>query len=115
MDDLDYQLKLPSGIDTAIRFLVDSSRAFGHNRHRALIARRLKHVPLSPEQADVVVEGILKKLREGDIDEQFMDQLRLCHHLSPERTRAVATELLGAEKEYIRRYAGRVLRINARP
>src|SRR6218665_2772057 len=99
MDDLDYQLKLPNGIEAAIRFLIGNSREFGNNRHRALIARRLKHIELTAEQSELAVDSILNKLQQGDIDEQFIDQLRLCHHLNRDKTRAVASSLLETEKD----------------
>lgn len=114
MDDLDHQLRLPDGLDAAVQFLAGNSRGFGHNRRRALISRRLKHVFLTKEQEKALVEAILDKLRQGDIDEQFMDQLRLCRHLDPDKTREAASSLLEADKEHVRRYAKRALQLGQR-
>jgi hypothetical protein len=64
-----------------VAFVCGRSRGHWHNRARAKLCRRLKHVALSPPMRKALVDAILDKFLEGAIDEQFRDQLRLLLHL----------------------------------
>lgn len=108
-DDLDLYLAEASNLQAAVEFLAQDSREFYDNRHRAMLARRLKHLPLDIKQRRVLLTGILAKLAAGRIDEQFMDQARLCLRLDANKTKATAVGLLSSEKQYIRRCASRIL------
>lgn len=110
MDAVDFMLVRPSGLQEAVNFIAGNSRAVGDNRRRALLARRLKHVPLAAAQQEWLLMHILEKFRAGAIDEQFMDQLRLCLRLDPVRTLRCARNLQHSDKAYIQRCAGKVLR-----
>ena len=109
-----YQLRANDldAIEAAVDFLCTSSRGRGDNRMRSKLARRLKHVDLSKTQISALTDSILNKFAAGDIDEQFIDQLRLCYFINPDTTKAKATELLNSSKEYIQRYAKKVLAFN---
>lgn len=109
MDELDAKLATAGGREEAVLFLAAGSRGMQHNRQRALLARRLKHVALKQDQKGLLVTSILAKLASGDIDERFMDQLRLCLSLDVAMTLRSARALLLSEKEYVRRYARRIL------
>lgn len=111
IEERQLELSSPDLIEAAVRFLAEGSRGFRHNRRRSILARRLKHVELTVEQKQLLLDAILDKLRRGDIDEQFIDQLRLCRHLDPARTAKVARSLLDSEKEYVRRFAARTLQL----
>jgi hypothetical protein len=62
-----------------------------------------------------MLQTILVRLRAGDIDEQFIEQIRFALWLDRDKTRACAQELLHAEKKYIARYAERTLRLGVSP
>ncbi|MBN1007816.1 hypothetical protein [Amphritea pacifica] len=93
----------PEAINVAANYMCSCSRGFGHNRFRSKIARRFKHVALTRNQEQRIVETILFRLSNGDIDEQFIEQLKLCVWLNREVTTKRAKELLSSEKSYIRR------------
>jgi hypothetical protein len=65
----------------AVNFVCAASRGQWHNRARARLARRLKHIALSEVARHRLVAAILAKLHRGEIDEQFRDQLRLAIHI----------------------------------
>lgn len=109
-----YQLKDNDldAIEAAVDFLCRSSRGRGDNRMRSKLAIRLKYATLSDVQITALTESIFNKFEIGNIDEQFINQLRLCYYINPDATKAKATELLNSPKEYLQRYAKRVLAFN---
>ena len=66
-----------SQIKMALHFFVANTRGAWHNRARARLARKFKWVTLSAQDRWLLLEAIIKKWREGEVDEQFRDQLRL--------------------------------------
>jgi len=101
-----------SAVPEAVKFLCGNSRGMAHNRVRAHLARMLKWVPLTLEQQQQLTSAILQKLADGDIDEQFTDQLRLAVHLDRKTTQQQAAALLvESQKDYVRRYAAKALRM----
>ncbi len=98
-------------VDAAVNFMCTTSRGIGHNRHRARFSRLLKYIELTENQAQSMVDTILLRFETGDIDEQFVDQLRFSLWLDKERTVANARLLLNSDKDYIVRYAKRLLNL----
>lgn len=99
----------PIAIDVAVEYMCTTSREFGHNRFRSKISRQLKHVKLKPKQEVAILNTILSRFKEGDIDEQFIEQLRFARWLNKDETINLANSLLDSEKDYIARYAVKVL------
>jgi hypothetical protein len=99
----------PAAIEQCVIFFEAETRGFWHNRARALIARRLKHCPLTREQRARLLRAVLGRLANGNFTEQFKDQLRLALHLDREQVAAVARACESSPKEYVRRYAAWVL------
>lgn len=85
---LDWQ---PDVVETCVRFVCAETANLWHGRGRAMICRRLKHIPLARNQKDRLVERILHRLATGQFSEQFRDQLRLALHLDRRGTLAAAT------------------------
>lgn len=108
---------LPGGqadaIETCVQFVcAETGTGTGnvwHGRGRAMLCRRLKHVPLAQHQRDRLVECILHRLATGRFSEQFRDQLRLALHLDRGRSLAVAQCALEVGKPHTARYARWVL------
>ena len=66
-----------TAIEEAVAFLEQDTRGLGHNRARAKLARRLKHVGLTAAQRTRLVEAITARFIAGGFDQQFVDQVRL--------------------------------------
>jgi hypothetical protein len=98
-----------AGVEACLSFFQAETRGLWHGRARALIARRLKHCRLSPEQRTQAVDAILDRLASGRFSEQFKDQLRLALHLAPEQTLTVARKCQGSSADHVRRYATWIL------
>ena len=99
--------------DLCIEFLLLESRGISDGRCRALIARRLKHCPITPEQKRTIVDRILQRLIEGRFSEGFKDQLRLVRVLDRPRLLDTARDILkrpGYYKPYLRPYGEWLLR-----
>ncbi|MFQ3231844.1 MAG: hypothetical protein ACI9DO_003239 [Reinekea sp.] len=105
------QLRCPMAVDVAVEYMCTSTRGFGHNRFRSKISRQLKHVKLSKQQESRMLHTILNRFSAGDIDEQFIEQLRFALWLNREQTTGVANGLLSCEKSYVQKYAKKVLRL----
>jgi len=105
------QLRCPKAVGVAVEYMCTTSRGFGHNRFRSKISRQLKHVLLTKVQEVEMLETILKRFANGDIDEQFIEQLRFALWLNREKTLDKARELSLSEKDYIQRFAQKVLRL----
>jgi hypothetical protein len=99
----------PDAVERAVRFFCAESRGLWHGRGRALIARRLKHLPLPRAHRDHLVAVITDRLATGRFSEQFRDQLRLAMHLEPVKVLAVARKAKASDRDHIRRYAEWVL------
>lgn len=99
----------PTAIDEAVRFVCAETVNNWHGRGRAMMCRRLKHVPLSREQTKSLVDAILERLSSGRFSEQFRDQLRLALHLDREATMAAARREEKHPRPYVRRYASWIL------
>ncbi len=98
-----------TAIEEAVAFLEQHTRGLGHNRARAKLARRLKHVGLTAAQRTRLVEAITARFIAGGFDQQFVDQVRLLRFLDPGRAEEVALSRLAAPEAYVRRLARRVL------
>ncbi len=98
-----------SAVGPCVDFVCTETRGYWHNRGRAAMCRRFKHVPLDPDDAARLVAAILPRLREGSIPQQFRDQLGLAILLDPDEARAVARAAATDEREYVRRFAAWVL------
>lgn len=96
-------------VETCVRFVCAETQNIWHGRGRAMMCRRLKHLPLTDDQTQRLVDGILHRLSAGRFSEQFRDQLRLALQLSREDTFTAARQLMSAEKPYLRRYAQWIL------
>jgi len=88
-----------------VDFLCESTRGIGHNRKRAKFARQLKRQPATPEQCDRVLNSVLSKLETGDIDQQFIDQIRCALFINRDKVRRKAELLLNSPKDLIKKYA----------
>ena len=95
----------PQSIGSCIDFIETDTRGVWHNRARAIMCRRLKHVELSAIDSDRVVKAILGKLKSGDFSEQFRDMLKLAAVLDPTTTQETAESLLCDKREFVRREA----------
>ena len=99
----------PYAIDDAVKFVCAESINQWHGRGRAMMCRRLKHLPLSRGQSGRLVEAILGRLVSGQFSEQFRDQLRLAMQLDEKGTFLTARRAAKNEKPHVRRYAEWVL------
>src|SRR4051794_12279788 len=64
-------------IEQCVGFVEAETLGYWHGRARAMMARRLKHCPLTPQQQERLVDAVLQRLASGRFSEQFKDQLRL--------------------------------------
>jgi hypothetical protein len=96
-------------IAQAVAFLEAETRGYWHGRARAMLARRLKHCSLSPEQQSRLLDAVLRRLVSGNFSEQFKDQLRFVLHLDRARAVAAARSCAAHPKAYVRRYAEWIL------
>lgn len=78
----------------AADYHMTTTKGFGHNRYRSKFARQLKHCQLSEQQRQDILSTILTRLGQGDIDEQFIEQLRFAKWLDEKRSVEVANEIL---------------------
>jgi len=99
----------------ALAFFYQESRGHWHNRARAMLARRFKHVVLDGRQREQLCACILGRLSAGNFTEQFIDQLKLAWRLDPLLTRSAAQAALGSTRAHVRRYAQRALSFTAPP
>lgn len=104
----------PTGIAWCVEFVIAESRGVGHGRHRALMCRRLKHVPVEPTDAARIVDRIGERLQSGLYSEQFRDQLRLALHLDRTSLLAVARECADHPRAHVQRQARWVLAHHSR-
>ena len=105
----DVLLAVPGALERGIEFVLAETRGHWHNRARAMLCRRLKHVALSPQQSARLVDCITRRLQTGAFTEQFRDQLRLARHLDPARTASAAVNCAASELTHVRRLAAWVL------
>lgn len=91
-------------MEACLAFFAAESRGHWHNRARAKMARRLKHVDLADADRRRLVEVIVRRLVEGDFTEQFKDQLHLLLHLDPGAAAAAAASASHGAQPHIRRY-----------
>jgi hypothetical protein len=95
----------PDAVESCLVFFEAETRGYWHNRARAMMARRFKHVPLTLPQQARLVHTILQRLATGTFTEQFKDQLRLACRLDPDRVVATARACQSSPKAYVRQYA----------
>ncbi|MDR2677990.1 MAG: hypothetical protein LBB51_00945 [Zoogloeaceae bacterium] len=99
--------------ELCIDFFLNESRGIGDGRIRALIARRLKHCPLTSKQICTVIDCILERFLEGRFSEGFKDQLQLVRKLNPALLIQTAQDVQKTPlryKPYVRTYAQWILR-----
>lgn len=101
--------KDPQALAQCIDFVTSDTRGFWHNRARAKMCRRLKHIDLSKAQIDRLVHCIGSRLASGDFSEQFRDQLRLAMRLDPAYMAHLARQSAHSKTPHIARLAGWVL------
>lgn len=77
-------------IEIAIKFFIANSRGMWHNRARARLARKFKWVTLTMQDRSRLLETIIRKWHEGEVDEQFRDQLHLAIHFDCPRIEQLA-------------------------
>jgi len=99
----------PDAVEECVAFLEAETFGLWHGRARAVMARRLKHRPLSKSQQQRVARAVLGRLVRGRFSEGFKDQLRLVLHLDPERAFVSARGVPAGAPEHARRYAAWVL------
>lgn len=96
-------------VETCVRFVCAETVNLWHGRGRAMMCRRLKHIPLARNQKERLVVCICHRLSTGQFSEQFRDQLRLSLRLDPRTTLAAATRALKSDRPHVERYAKWVL------
>jgi hypothetical protein len=99
----------PAGLEQCLAFFEAETQGVWHNRARAMIARRLKHVSLTPPQQERLLLVILQRLRTGTFTEQFKDQLRLALHLDRDRVMTFAQTCTTSRQDHVCRYAAWIL------
>lgn len=99
----------PEAIELCVAFIEADTPGNWHGRARAMMARRLKHCTLNPQQHSRLIEAILGRLVSGRFAEQFKDQIRLVLYLDAATTFAIARTCLDHPREYVRRYAAWIL------
>lgn len=99
----------PDAVAECVAFLEAETVRLWHGRARAVMARRLKHRPLSAAQRERVARAVLGRLARGRFSEGFKDQLRLVLHFDPERAFAAARGVPADAPQHARRYAAWVL------
>ncbi|HEY0734663.1 MAG TPA: hypothetical protein VGD69_07130 [Herpetosiphonaceae bacterium] len=105
----------PEAIELCVAFIEADTPGTWHGRARAMMARRLKHCTLSPQQQTRLIEAILGRLVDGRFAEQFKDQIRLVLHLDAPEAFTIARSCLDHPKEYVRRYAAWILAHKQQP
>ncbi len=110
-------VRCPKAIEVAAYHMTTTTKGFGHNRYRSKFACQLKHCQLSEQQRQNILNTILTRLEQGDIDEQFVEQLRFAKWLDSERFIEVANEILQDvnQPKYVIRYAEKLLKFGASP
>jgi hypothetical protein len=99
----------PDAVEECVAFLEAETARMWHGRARAVMARRLKHRPLSACQRDRAARAVLGRLTRGQFSEGFKDQLRPALRLDPGRAFAAARAVPADAPEHVRRYAAWVL------
>jgi hypothetical protein len=99
----------PAAVEECLAFLEAETFRVWHGRARAVMARRLKHHPLSAAQRERVARAVLGRFGRGQFSEGFKDQLRLVLRLDPERAFAAARAIPTTAPEHVRRYAAWIL------
>jgi len=95
----------PEALAECLAFFQAESRGHWHNRARAKIARRLKHVDLPDADRQRLAAVVERRLVEGDFTEQFKDQLHLLLRLDPATAAAASRTARQSPQPYVRRYA----------
>jgi hypothetical protein len=94
----------PDAVAYCVDFVCADTLGCWHNRARAMMCRRLKHIPLPTAQRQRLVTAILRRLEDGRIDEQFRDQLRLAIGLDPMACVAAASRVRAQTPTWVRRF-----------
>lgn len=94
----------PAAVERCLVFFAAETRGLWHNRARAMIARRLKHRELTPDQTAFILDVVLGRLATGAFSEQFKDQLRLAARLDRQRVLEAAQACLTSPRKHVRRY-----------
>lgn len=98
-----------NALERCVRFVCAETRGDWHNRARAMMCRRLKHLELPRAHRERLLDAIAGRLLAGRFTEQFRDQLRLALHLDAHKTFAAAERAVKSEREHVRRLARWVL------
>lgn len=100
-----------AAVSRAVDFVVAESFGLWHNRARAKLCRWFKNHRPNQDQQQRMVEAIAARLTDGNFFEQFRDQLSMAVRFDPDLMQRTAASLLNADKDYVRDYAQRTLRM----
>lgn len=92
-----------------LTFFELQSKGMWHNRARAKIARRLKHLSLTPKERCRCVDAVGRRLLTGEISEQFKDQLKMAIELDIDRIAEFADKGSISDTPHIVRFSKWVL------
>ncbi|BDS07406.1 hypothetical protein NT6N_24460 [Oceaniferula spumae] len=96
-------------IEDCIRFIESDSEGIWHGRARAMMCRRLKHIALSEVDSDRLITSIFDRFKSGNFSHQFRDMLHLAIDLDRTSTLALARQLSGDSREFVRRQAAWII------
>ncbi len=99
----------PEALEDCLSFFEADSKGLWHNRARAKLARRFKHISLSPHQQARVMNAIIRRFISGDFSEQFVDQLHLALRIEASQLYAAAERVSSDAKPHIRKCADWIL------
>jgi hypothetical protein len=99
----------PEAVEECVAFLEAETVRVWHGRARAVMARRLKHHPLTTSQRERVADAVLGRLVRGRFSEGFRDQLRLVLRVAPERAFVAARGCSAKAPPHVHRFAAWVL------
>ena len=102
-----------NSLELCIVFFLGESRRIGDGRVRSLIARRLKHCPLTRQQECAIIDCVLERFLQGRFSEGFKDQLQLVRKLNQPLLIQTAQDVQKngyRYKQHVRSYAQWILR-----
>ena len=105
----DLVLEEEGALERCLEFIESRSKGVWHDRARAKMCRRLKHIELTDIEKSRLLALILSRLREGDFAEQFRDMLRLAIAIDPGAVSAAGTELMADPRVFVRKQASWIL------
>ena len=98
-----------AAVSRSVEFFIHESFGLWHNRARSKLCRGFKKRPPSLRYCQLMVDTICTRLLSGQFYEQFWEQLSMAIRFDRERMAEAAADALQSDREYIRRYARRIL------